>query len=263
MIIQVVLYLITGVLSGLLAGLLGIGGGMVTIPALTFIFYGLDVPPEYLMHLVIGTSLASMIFNTLSSSFSHFRRHNIILKVVGLLVPGCLLGAVIGPFLAKILPSDFLQTFFGAFAVYMGSRMMIRKKKMVKEAKMPHWPSFLLYGLGIGTLSTMLGVGGGLMTVPLLTHFGVEMKKSVGSSSLLSFFITLIGAVAFLIFGEEAPPIHDAVGFIYLPAFFIIAFVSFLFAPLGVKLTHKLPTKRIRQIFGVILIIAGLMMIYH
>ncbi|MCB1085336.1 MAG: sulfite exporter TauE/SafE family protein, partial [Chlamydiia bacterium] len=250
-----------GVLAGILSGLLGIGGGVVTIPCLLIVFRWIGIIPSEMMHLAIGTSLAAMVFSTLSSSYYHKKKKAIDFKIVKPMGIGVIFGAVLGAFITNLLPSNFLQVFFGGFECLLGVRFLFPKLMPYKERPLPS--SRILAGISliVATLSTMLGIGGGLINVPILTAFSVPVKRAIGTSSALSFLIAVCGAVAFLLFGVKSSPITDAVGFIYLPAFILISVFAFLFAPLGVKWAHDLPINVLKRIFGVVLLIAGISII--
>lgn len=259
--IEIIGFILIGLAAGILAGLLGIGGGIVTVPCLILTFHYLQVPPNLLMHLAIGTSLAAMIFNALSSSLSHYRKKGVIFSVVKPMAVGIIGGSFVGAFIAKLLPSSFLQIFFGVFECLLGLRFLLPEKKIKKTRSMPNFFGFTGIALAVSTLSTMLGIGGGLINVPILTHYHVPLKKAIGTSAALSFLISLMGAIFFLTMGLTGINYPYTFGFIYLPAFVVISIVSFFAAPWGVKLAHVLPTDILRRVFAVVLILAGLSMI--
>lgn len=255
-------FILIGLFAGIAAGFLGIGGGIVTIPCLLFIFHHLQMPSSILMRLTIGTSLAAMVFNTLSSFISHYRKKGVIFSIVRPMSLGVIFGTFIGAFIAKHLSSAFLKVFFGIFECYLGLHFFFPDKKRKKIHPMPSFFTLSGMAFGVSTFSTMLGIGGGLINVPILMRYGISLKKAVGTSSALSFLITLMGALFFVVIGKQETMISYTFGFIYLPAFFIISFVSFISAPLGAKLTHLLPPDISKRVFGFILMLAGLNMIF-
>ncbi|WP_194847422.1 sulfite exporter TauE/SafE family protein [Candidatus Neptunochlamydia vexilliferae] len=259
---QLIGFAITGVLAGTLAGLLGIGGGLVTIPCLLFIFSRADIAPSMLMHLAIGTSLSAMVFNTLSASYSHKRKKGVLFAAVKPMLLGIAVGALLGVTIARMLSSQFLEILFGAFECLVGIRFLIPKKEhYVDTANLPPFWALSGIGFGVATFSTMLGIGGGILNVPILHHFKVPLKKAIGTASALSFCITTFGAIYYLFLGFNAPETSYSMGYIYLPAFFLVAVFALCFAPLGVKLAHRLPAGVLKKIFGVALVVIGLSMI--
>ncbi|QVL56950.1 MAG: sulfite exporter TauE/SafE family protein [Simkaniaceae bacterium] len=259
---EIISFGLIGILAGILSGLLGIGGGIVTIPLLLLIFNQLEIPSSAIMHLAIGTSLAAMVFNTLSASYSHYKKEAVLFDIVKPMSLGVIVGAIIGALIARIASSSFLQIFFGVFEALLGIRFLLPEPKIVKERKRPSFWGLSTISLGVTTLSTMLGLGGGIINVPILTHFNVPVKKAIGTSSALSFLISLFGALFFLLMGMHSTPVDDTVGYLYIPAFIIISIISFFAAPYGVKLAHRLPTKILKRVFGLVLLIAGAIMIF-
>ena len=254
-----ILFILVGAVAGLLAGMLGIGGGMITIPTLFFLFSYLA--PGLDMHYAVGTSLAAMVFNTMASTSAHYRKQGIHGATLAPMLPGALVGCVIGAYIAKLIPSEMLKVGFGIFAVYVGIRFLKAKNPNASDKPIPPRPILNLFGLGIGFVSSLLGIGGGLMTVPLLSRYAIPMKKVIGTSAAFTLAVTAVGATSYLFFGNPRTPIEDTLGLVYLPAFIAIALSSFPFAILGVKLAHYLPTPLLRKIFGAVLILAGGLML--
>ncbi len=261
MILQILSFGVIGILAGVLSGLLGIGGGIVTIPCFVLVFSQLDIPQGTIMHLAIGTSLAAMVFNTFSGSYTHHRKQAVLFHIVKPMILGVLLGAILGATAANALSSHFLQISFGVFEILLGIRFLLPDSKTRKKHPLPSfWP---LSGISfcVTSLSTLLGIGGGMVNVPILSHFGVPIKKAIGTSSALSFLISFCGAVFFLLLGMHSTKAPDTLGFLYIPAFLIISVVSFFAAPYGARLTHRLPTKVLKKVFAVILLAAGIVMV--
>ncbi len=259
---EIISFGIIGILAGLLSGLLGIGGGVVTIPCLIVVFMTLGIPSSDIMHLAIGTSLAAMVFNTLSASYSHYKKEAILFNIVKPMSLGVVVGTLLGAIIAHFLSSHFLKIFFGIFEALLGIRYLLPEPKVIKEKPLPSFWGLSILSIGITTLSTMLGVGGGIINVPVLTHYNIPVKKAIGTSSALSFLISFFGAVFFLFMGMHSVHVHESIGYLYLPAFFVISVISFFTAPYGAKLTHRLPTKILKKIFGIVLLAAGAIMIF-
>lgn len=259
--VEIFAFIATGLAAGILAGLLGLGGGVVTIPCLILVFHFLKIPHDLVMHLAIGTSLAAMIFNTLSSFYSHYRRNGVIFDIVKPMALGVIVGSFFGAMIAKVLPGSLLQIIFGIFECLVGLKFLLPQKEVKHMRKMPKFFGLSVISLFVSTISTMLGVGGGLINVPVLTHYHVSMKKAIGTSSALSFFISLLGAVYFLLLGAGSTEYPGTFGYIFLPAFIVISITALFSAPWGVKLAHSLPTDVLRKVFGVVLMLAGIGMI--
>lgn len=269
MLIEILLFIVTGIFAGVLGALLGLGGGIITIPCLVVILHMAGFQEGHIMHYALGTSLAAMVFNTLSSSISHLRRKKVLLKIVYAMIPGTIIGSLLGGLLARILPGEALKIYFGVFETLFGIYFIffLKRKKVTNENGneddiiLPSYKALTGLSLLLSLVATSLGLGGGLFTVPLLALLGVKLNKAIATSSCISFVITLMGAISFIIFGIGKGGHEYSVGFIYVPAFITIAIVSFLFAPLGAKLAHEIDTKHLKKIFGGILIATGISMI--
>lgn len=254
-------FAVIGGVSGVMAGLLGIGGGLITVPSLFFLFSYLKFPQAYLMHLAIGTSLAAMIFNTFSSSRAHHKKKAVMWPLFRKTIPGLVLGGIIGAVVADFIAGIILEIIFGMFLCIVGFLFFRRIQPQFKEQSIPKNPIFSLIFIGIGIFSVILGLGGGLFSVPTLTAFRVPQKRAIATSSVITCLMTIIGAIAFLLLGLETAQIPQSLGFINIPAFLIIGIVSFFFAPLGVKWAHELPDQILRRVFGIVLILTGISML--
>lgn len=253
-------FLALGLIAGLLAGMLGIGGGVVIVPALIWIFQRHGLSPEIIPHLAIGTSLASIVFTSLSAIRAQQKRRAIDWPVVRLLAPATLLGGFASGYLAGFIPADMLKAFFAVFLLFVGTQFMLDWKPAA------HWRlpgRGGLWGLGIGSLSALLGIGGGNITVPLLHACNLDLKRAIAISTALGFPIALFGAVGFLLsgWGHALLP-SGTLGYVSLPALAAIAGAAILTAPLGVRLAHDLPVKRLKRIFGVLVLVISLRMLW-
>ena len=263
---EILAFSAVGMLAGFLAGLLGVGGGIIIVPALYFLFKSFHIGTASSMHLVIGTTLASMIITTSSSSLAQFKKHNINFSIVKAMGVGSFFGALIGVYTANFLPSLFLKVFFGILECLLGIRFITSKKTSKNqgaESKRPSPPLSILafFSVCISFLSTILGLSGGVMIAPLLHYFHFPLKKAIGTSSALSFLITLIGSIAFAFVNKMQLNVSDTIGLIYLPAFLSISAVAVFAAPFGVRLSHILPTSVLKKIFGFVLLMLGLSML--
>lgn len=259
----ILFYLIIGGIAGVTSGLLGIGGGVITVPALLLLFTLQDFPKETIMLMAIGTSLASMVVNTLSSTYFHSRKNAVSWRTFFSLTPGILLGGGLGAALASYLPTFALKVTFGIFACIIGFySAKFAKIKIAKHAA-PHIFTFTWMVALVAFLSNILGIGGGIFTGPLLCYYGYSVKRAIGTSSAFSCLISLYGATAYYITsqGVEIHPFSS--GYIYLPAFFAISLSSFFAAAYGVKLAHRLEIKTIRLVFSAVMVIIGVSMLFN
>lgn len=259
------IYLAIGAVAGILAGLLGIGGGIITVPSLLLVFHFLDYPQAYLMHMAIGTSLAAMVFNTLSSTWAHHKKGAVLWKIVQKMSLGIFVGALIGAICADYLSSVILEMVFGLFLIISGF-YFTRAKREFGHFRLPNQGLFTVISAAIGGFSNILGIGGGVITVPVLTSFQIPSKKAIGTSAAVSLLISFIGAICYLFVGLREFPVSNAIGsytigFINLPAFALIGLATFIAAPYGAKLTHQLPDQILKRIFGIVMIIVGLSML--
>lgn len=262
-ILTLVLYAVIGIFAGFSGGLLGIGGGLVAVPCLHLLFQWQGFPPAYTMHLAIGTSLAAMIFTSGSSALAHSLKKGVYWYLFLLLTPGVIVGSIFGALVADSLKSRELELIFGVCECLIGAYFLSTQTIDQQDREADH-PSLIIsffLGIIIGSISTILGIGGGVITVPILTAYRLPIRNAISTSAVIGFIIALFGAASFLLLGFEKTDLHGAVGYVYLPAFIAIGIVASAFAPLGAKLAYTLPTKRLRQIFGIFLLIIGIYMV--
>jgi hypothetical protein len=256
------LYLVTGAFAGLVAGLLGVGGGLIIVPALVFAFRGFGFADDSLVHLAIGTSLATIIVTSVSSMHAHHRRGAVRWEIFRRLTPGISLGALLGAVIADALPSQALRVVFGVFELLVAAQMAFNVNA-VAHRQLP--PPLALTGVGtvIGGVSSVVGIGGGTLTVPFLAWCNVVLRQAVATSSACGLPIAIAGAVGFVVTGWNEPTLPaGSSGYLYWPAFAGIAAASLFFAPLGAKLAHTLPTQILRRVFAVFLAVLGLRMLF-
>lgn len=258
-----IIYLLLGCFAGFVAGLLGVGGGLVIVPVLVFVFQEQGFDGATIMHLALGTSLATIVFTAVSAVFAHHCRGAVVWTVVRSLSGGLLLGGFVGAVLADSIQSDGLKQFFVFFelivAVYMMAGTPVLQRAL--DAVIRKLELFFV-GSVIGTFSAVLGIGGGTMTVPYLCWRGCDMRQAVAISSACGLPIALAGAVGYVWVGLDAVPLPPmSTGYIHWPAVFGIVITSLLFAPLGALLAHHLPVRQLKRVFGVVLLLMALMMI--
>ncbi|MDR2838503.1 MAG: sulfite exporter TauE/SafE family protein [Azonexus sp.] len=254
-------YLALGALVGLLAGLLGIGGGLTMVPLLVMMFTAQNMPAGEVMHLALGTSLAAIFFTSLSSVRAHHAHGAVLWTIVGRITPGIILGTIAGTYFASLAPSKTLAIIFTAFISYVAVQMALDIKPKAHR-EMPGWFGTSAVGLGIGALSSLVGIGGGSLSVPFLTWCNVRIQNAIGTSAAIGFPIALGGALGYIWNGWGVPGLPaGSFGFVYLPAVLGIVVSSVLTAPLGARLAHRLPVATLKKLFaGLLLVLAAKML---
>ncbi|WP_447553356.1 sulfite exporter TauE/SafE family protein [Vreelandella sp. EE22] len=251
-------YLVLGAAAGTMAGLFGVGGGLIIVPALVFAFELQGIAPDITMHLAVGTSLATIVVTGASSTLGHYRKGSIHRTWFMALLPGLMLGAIGGVFIAGNLSGTVLGTLFGIFVLLLAAKMVFGLKPR-PGTKVPGKIAMTIAGAVVGAISALFGIGGGAMTVPWLSRCGATMTQAVGTSAACGLPIALVGALTFILVGWGHPLLPDwATGFIMWPAFFGIVIASVPFARVGVKLAHVLPARVLRLSFALLLAVVGL-----
>ncbi len=246
---------------GILAGLLGVGGGLVIVPVLVFIFDYQGVPPEIIMHLALGTSMASIIFTSVSSFMAHHKRGAVQWDIVRRIVIGILTGTFLGSCFAAVMSTGFLKIFFVVFLYFISFQLLFNKKPRASR-ELPGLLGMFCTGNCIGFLSSLVGIGGGAISVPFMIWCNVVVHHAIGTSAAIGLPIAIAGTVGYIFNGWNVAELPDySVGYVYLPALFGIAMTSVLTAPLGVKLAHSLPVSRLKRIFALLLIVVGTRML--
>lgn len=256
-----VAYIALGTVAGVLAGLLGIGGGLIIVPALAWLFGMAGFDPAAIMHLAVGTSLATIVFTSISSIVAHHRRGAVLWQVFRRLTPGIVLGAWLGAAVAHLLPTTALRTVFGVFelivAVQMGFALLPEGHRAL-----PGRVGMMFAGSVIGGVSALLGIGGGTLSVPFLIWCQVSVRQAVATAAAVGLPIAVGGASGFIVTGLGVGDLPPATfGYLYLPALAGIVVASVLFAPLGAHLAHTLPTSVLKRIFALVLALLGLRML--
>jgi uncharacterized membrane protein YfcA len=255
--VEMIACLAIGALAGLFAGLLGVGGGVVVVPALILLFGHLGFVPDWVPHLAIGTSLATIIGTGSASVIAHHRRGAVRWDLFLRLAPWILVGAWTGSAVAGLLTQAWLQRIFGVFLLHVGVRMLWRRGA-VGGREPPGAAGLALAGTGIGALSSLVGIGGGTMTVPFLHRWGLDMRGAVATSSACGLPIAVAGTLGFLIvgWGREGLP-AGSTGFVWWPAVGAILLASVPAAPIGARLAHTLPVVTLKRVFGALLLLVA------
>lgn len=255
----IISFLLLGSVVGFSAGLLGVGGGGIMVPILTVIFLYQGVPVEKVVHLALGTSMTSIIFTSLSSLRAHHAKAGVIWSIVKQMVAGILIGTFLATFLASILSSLYLAIFFTVFMAYVSLQMFIDKKS---TKNMSGAGELFLVGSGIGAISALVSIGGGSLTVPYLVSRQVDIKKAIGTSAAIGLPISMAGTLGYVVNGWSHTSSDSLTfGFIYLPGVILISLISFICAPVGAKMAHRLPVPILKKIFSVLLILLSIKML--
>jgi uncharacterized membrane protein YfcA len=260
---ELLTYLMTGAAAGLLAGLLGIGGGLLIVPALAWLFAGQGFTGETLMHFAVGTSLGAIVPTAVSSLLAHHRRGSVQWPAVRGLVLGILPGAFAGAWLAQQVSSHGLAMFFGMFEILVAIQLLAGFQPGAHRA-LPGTAGLGVAGAMIGIVSALLGIGGATLSVPFLLWNRVDIRMAVGTAATVGLPIALAGAAGFVLAGQAAgSPSGWNSGYVYWPAVAGIALASVPIAPLGARLAHRLPRRQLQRIFALLLAVIGMKMVIN
>ncbi len=258
MLITILTYLVLGAAAGVVAGLFGIGGGLLIVPVLIFSFELQGMSADVLTHAAVATSLATIVATSISSTLAHNRKGAVRWDIFKPLSLGILVGAVLGVKTAGLMTGELLQIALGVFAITIAFQMGFNLKPEAGEKEIAKG-SYVVSGGLIGWLSSIFGIGGGTLSVPYLTWGRIKMQQAVATSAACGLPIALMGALTNVWegWGNEQMPEWSA-GFVYLPALLGIVLTSAIFAKVGAKLAHRLPAHVLKRIFAVFLLCVGL-----
>ncbi len=259
--IEYLSYLLLGAFAGTVAGLLGVGGGLIIVPVLVFIFSGHHFAADSIVHMAVGTSLASIVVTSISSTYAHHARGAVQWPVFWKLLPGIIVGTFAGAAIADLMNAASLRIFFGIFELSVAVQMALNIRPN-PQRQLPGWFGTTTAGTGIGIISAIVGIGGGTMTVPFLVWCNTVMQKAVATSAAVGLPIAVAGATGYIVTGlNESQLPANAIGYVYWPALLGIIVTSMLFAPLGARLAHNLPAARLKKIFALLLAVLGVRML--
>lgn len=254
MLLSLLVYALCGVFVGLIAGLLGLGGGVVLVPMLLFVFPWQGIPPELVQHMALGTSFATIVFTSFSSARAHQACGTVRWDVFRHITPGIILGTFGGGLLASHFSSLTLKVIFICF-LFMVSAQMIANYRPPASRNMPSPLGTALVGLGIGLISSFVGIAGGTLLVPFMTFCNMDAHKAIGTSAAIGLPVAVAGTISYSLGGWNLPDLPPySLGYINLVAFAGIVATSFLIAPFGARLSQKLPTLLLKRIFACILL---------
>lgn len=254
-------YLAVGLAVGFLAGLLGIGGGMVMVPMLVLVFTAKGFPAAHMMHLSLATAMATILFTSVSSVYAHHRHGAVDWKVVRAMSPGIVAGALGASLVAGNVPTRALAVFFTGFMFYAATQMFFEAKPKASR-QLPGASGLFGAGAVIGGFSSVLAAGGAFLSIPFLAWCNVPIKRAIGTAAANGFPIAVAGTAGYVINGVHVEGLPaGCAGFVYLPALAIIVLASMPMAPLGARLAHRLPVKKLRAVFALMLLALGLRML--
>lgn len=257
-----IVYLVMGLFVGFFAGMLGIGGGLILVTVMVFLFTLQGFPADRIVHIALGTSLTSIIFTSISSLRAHHRHSAVRWDIVKMAAPGLVAGTLLGAFVADRMASKYLAIFFVAF-VYYAAVQMFADMKPKPTRTLPGRAGMSVAAIITGIVSSLVGAGGGLLSIPLMTMCNVPMRNAVGTSAALGLPIAIAGAAGYVYTGlgqEHLPPL--TLGYVYVPALVGIVIGTFVTVPAGAKAAHTIPVPRLKKIFAVILFLMATKMLW-
>jgi uncharacterized membrane protein YfcA len=254
-------YLAVGVIAGIVAGLFGVGGGLLIVPVLVMVFSAHDISSAVITHLAIGTSLAAIVPTSIASMLAHHRHGAVEWPAFVRLTPGLVIGALAGAAIADLLPSATLKRVFGVFELTVAAQIAFGHQP-APHRKLPGTLGMGIAGTVIGIVSAIIGIGGGTLTVPFLLWCNVALKRAIATSAACGLPIAIAGAAGFMLAGYDAAALPPAAfGYVYGPALAGVAVASVLTAPLGARLAHRLPVQLLRRFFAGFLALLGVRML--
>lgn len=262
---ELIIYLAIGAIAGFTAGLFGVGGGLIIVPILFIVFSQMNYDPSVLMHMAVGTSLATIIVTSMSSVAAHHKKGAVLWSVFRNLAPGLVIGSFLGAGIADYMSGQGLQLLIGFFAVWVAFKMFRGANVKVDPSK--HLPSSAMQAVAggvVGIASAIFGIGGGSLTVPYLNRHGVVMQKAVATSAACGLPIAIAGALGFIWFGKQSDiVVPNTLGYIHIYAFIGISCMSFFTAKLGARVAHQLSAAMLKKCFASLLSVVGIYFIYQ
>lgn len=255
-------YLIAGAFAGVLSGLFGVGGGLIIVPILSFVFASLAFSEQHIMHMALGTSLATIIFTSISSAWAHHKNANVDWVVVRRISAGIVLGTLLGAALAASLQTLWLKVIFAIFVFAVATQLTLGLAPNAKRS-LPGMLATNLVGTIIGVVSSLVGIGGGTLSVPFLIYCNTAVKRAIGTSAAIGLPIAIAGSLGFIFQGLMASQLPEySLGYVYLPAVVGIAIMSTIAAPFGAKLAQHLSANMLKKAFAILLYLISLKMIW-
>ncbi len=248
-------YLALGAVAGIVAGMFGVGGGLLLVPVLLFLFDAQHFPAEHAMHLALGTSMATILFTSLSSARKHHQHGAVNWRVVRNITPGILLGTALGTLFAAAISPRGLGIFFALF-VYFAAAQILLDVRPQPSRQLPGMAGMMLTGTFIGWISSLVSIGGGTVVVPFLIWCNVPLRNAIGTSAAIGFPIAVGGTLGYIATGMSLHTLPAPnLGFVYLPALLWVALATVLAAPFGALAAHRMKVELLRKLFAVLLLV--------
>jgi uncharacterized membrane protein YfcA len=248
-----VVYLALGAAVGFLAGLLGIGGGAVVVPMLVFVFTAQGLPAQHILHIALGTAMATIMFTSISSMRAHHAHGAVDWSIARAMAPGILTGSFCAALLAGFIPTRPLAVMFTALVFYAATQILLDlRPKSTRE--LPGAAGLFGAGAAIGGVSSLMAAGGAFLCIPFLAWCSVPLRRAIGTAAAVGLPIAMAGTAGYMLQGLRADGLPAAsLGYVYLPALVLVAGASMLAAPWGARVAHRLPVKRLRMVFALVL----------
>lgn len=255
-------YLTLGAIAGFLAGLFGVGGGLVLVPVLLFLFDAQHFPAEHAMHLALGTSMATILFTSLASMRKHHHHGAVNWRVVSNITPGILLGTALGALIAAAVSPHELGIFFALFVYFAAAQILLNIRPHASR-QLPGFVGMSSAGIFTGWISSMVSIGGGTIVVPFLLWCNVPLRNAIGTSAAIGFPVAVGGTLGYIVTGMNlhSLPVPN-LGFVYLPALLWVALASVSTAPLGAMTAHRMNVGLLRKLFAVLLLVLATKLLF-
>jgi uncharacterized membrane protein YfcA len=255
-------YISLGAVAGLIAGIFGLGGGIIIVPALIFTFSYLHFPPEVLTHIAVGTSLSTIIFTSLSAIYVHHKKQAIYWSLAVKLSIGMLFGGLIGAYFAEMVSGPLLQKVFALYSLTVAFQMWTSWRPK-GALVLPKTFGLAALGTAIGSVSGLFGIAGGSLVVPILTLYRIKITNAIATSALTGFPVALSGTIGYLLTGWGNNNLPEySLGYVYLPATLGIIISSTIFAKVGAKLVHQLPADKLKKAFSIVLLLVAIKLFF-
>jgi uncharacterized membrane protein YfcA len=255
------IYVAAGSVVGLMAGMLGIGGGMTLVPVLAALFTAQGFAPDHIVHLALATAMASIVFTSASSVREHYRLGGVDVDIVKRMASGMVAGSLLSTLAAGAISQRHLALAF-AVIVYAGATQILFNRKPVASRPLPGPLPLFVFGLGIGAVCGLVSAGGAFLTVPLMLWCGVPMRRAIGTAAAIGIPVAVVGALGYVVSGWNVPALPQfAVGFVYITALIGLVSGSILTAPYGARLAHRMPVVALKRIFAVLLYVLATKML--
>lgn len=262
MLLAFALYLAFGALAGIIAGLLGLGGGIVIVPMLNYAFRLQNLPAEYIHIMAVATSFACILFTSIASTRAHHRQGGVDWSIWRNITPGILAGTLCGTCIASGIPASWLKGFFICFLICVATNMLVGAKPKPTR-QMPGLLGTMGVGCVIGAISSFVGIGGGTLSVPFMTFCNVAFHSAIGTSAAIGFPIALAGTLGYVWHGWNMSGLPDyTLGYVYLPGCLGVVIASTITAGFGARLAHRLPVAKLKRCFAIFLFVIAADMLW-